>query len=69
MPDAPGPPGGCPLPPEVGAKEEKELTFEGSDSMDAKGEGGGGSTAGCAMYKGIKRCLGIKERAQDRNHK
>lgn len=53
IPDALGRPSGCPLPLEVGAKEDEELAYEGSDSMDAGGQGRGGAAAGCALCKGI----------------
>ena len=61
MPDGPRSPGGCPLPLKVETKEE-ELASEGSDSIDARGEGWGSVAARCPMYKGIlsKGALGSK---------
>ena len=60
---APGSPSGCPLPPEEVAKEEEELTSEGSDLMDAEGEGWSANVR-CAMSKGIpsKGDTGSKKR-------
>ena len=53
MIEAPRTPGGCPLPPEVEAEKDEELTSKESDSIDIGDKGDGGATTGCAMYKRI----------------